>query len=114
MINSPVAQKLFNDDKKQFPLKDALIFADFIEQIKNRQQAYLETMRKIVKKYDGLAHDDGSISYDDPLKRDRAGKEISEVNKIEMELAGDALKVGDDWPKLTLAEATLIKPFVKG
>lgn len=114
IINSPVAGKLFNDDKKQFPLKSALIIADFIEQIKSRQQAYIDTVKKIVKKYNGITSHDGSIAYDDPLNRDRAGKEISEINQVEIELNGEQLTIDDDWPKLTLAEASLLKPFIKG
>lgn len=37
----------------------------------------------------------------------------SEINQQELELNGDKLTIQDDWPKITLAEATILNPFVE-
>jgi len=114
ILNSPVAQALFNGDKKEFPIKDALLIADFIEQIRSRQQPYLDAMRKIVRKHGGTAHENGAVSYEDPESRDNANAEMAEINRAEIELNGESIGIGEDWPKLTLAEVTLLKPFLRG
>lgn len=113
LLNHPVAQKLFTDENRYFPIIDALRIADIVEQIKIRHPAYLAAMRKIIQRHNGTAHENGSISYESLDDQRAAGTELIAINNAEIELNGDKLKINGDWPKLTLAEASILNPIIE-
>lgn len=113
LLHSPVALKLFNDEERYFPILDALKIADILEQVKQRHPAYLDVMRKIIKRHNGTTHDNGGISYENLDDQRGAGKEIMEINNAEIEIQGEKLKINGNWPKLTLAEAAILNPIVE-
>lgn len=113
LLNSPAAAKLFNDEERYFPITDALKIADILEQLKPKQKIYLDIMRKIIQRHNGTAHDNGAISYESLDDQRAAGIEIYEINQAEVEITGSKIKLNEEWPKLTLAEASVLNPIIE-
>ena len=111
-FNSPVIGKLFSDQTRQFPIKDAFQLSDVVQQIQSRLGAYNEQLRGIIEKQGGTIHPDGKIVYEDPEGAQKAQAQINLLNEAEIELPGEKLTIDDDWPKLTLAEATILGAII--
>lgn len=112
-FNSPVIGKLFQSEDRQFPIADAFRLSDMIKCIQDRMGTYRDQAQKIIEKHTGIAAPNGMVTYKDPSKMPEAQKEIDILNKVEIEIPGEKVKMRPDWPKLSLAEATILRPLIK-
>jgi hypothetical protein len=110
---SPTAQLLFNDPNRNFPVKDTFVLADILQSIDSRIKVYREQLKKIIEANGGEIADDGKITYSKDGDSEKALKEMEELNDIELEYPGRLLKINNDWPKLSLQEAIILKPLIK-
>lgn len=113
-FTSPTMAKLFNDENRQFPIEDAFKLSDMIQQIQTRLEPYMVSLRKIINMYGGIVADNGIVTYPNNEQRVKAEVEVNKLNAIEVEYPGDLLTPSEGWPKLTLAEATILKPILNG
>lgn len=84
---SPVAQRLFTDSRRPFPVRDTFLLLDIVQQIQDRAE-------KIKSK-------------------ELTPEELKEFEEIELEYHGEKLTISDDWPKLSVQEAMILKPLIK-
>lgn len=113
-FNSNVIAKLFSDSDRQFPIPDAFRIADTIQQIQNRLPAYKIQLKKIIENNGGVVDPSGIVNYPDAEKASNAQNQVDELNKIEIRIPVDPVDVGPQWPALTLAEATILRPILNG
>lgn len=109
---SPVAQMLFSDNRRPFPIRDAFLLLDLTKNIEQRIKPYRDKFSDIVNESDGVILPDGSIKIEDEEKRFEAKKMLSELNDIELEYPGEQLKITDEWPKLSVQEASILQPLI--
>lgn len=109
---SPVAQMLFSDNRRPFPIRDAFLLLDLTKNIEQRIKPYRDKFSDIVNKSGGVILPDGSIKIEDEEKRFEAKKMLSELNDIELEYPGEQLKITDEWPKLSVQEASILQPLI--
>lgn len=112
-ILSPLAMGLFSDSKRPFPNKDIFLLLDIVEVIEKRLKPYHKRFREIVHKYEGTILDSGHIIYEDPEKKKLAVNDLIELNETQLEYNFEPLKRKEDWPKLSLAEAKILKPLMR-
>jgi hypothetical protein len=109
----PIMQTLYQDSSRQFPAKDAFRLIDLVNQVQARMGAYNDAKLKIVQKYEGdINQETGAIGYRTNKDRNAAMEEINELNSVEIEIPVDKIKYSPDWPKLTMAEASILDPLV--
>lgn len=113
-FNSDIIIKLFSDSDRQFPIPDAFRISDTIQQIQNRLPAYKIQLKKIIEENGGIIDPSGSVNYPDQEKASNAQRQVDELNKVEIKIPADPIKIGLDWPALTLAEATILRPLLNG
>lgn len=114
-FQSPIMAKLFTDETRQFPIEDAFRISDFMGGLAVHQTAYNDTLRSTIEKHEGkIDPTTGAITYPSPANQDAATKEVEKLNSVVVECAGDKIKPNEDWPKLNLAEASILKPITKG
>lgn len=113
-FNSDIIIKLFSDPDRQFPISDAFRIADTIQQIQNRLPAYKVQLKKIIEANGGIIDPSGMVNYPDQEKASNAQKQVDELNKVEIKIPADPIEIGLDWPALTLAEATILRPITNG
>lgn len=112
-LNSPIIANLMQDTARPFPMTDAFKLSDILQTITTRLRNYHETSRKIVEDRTGtIDPKTGLITYLEPDQGEEANKMLQELNEVELEYQGDKLKPTEDWPKLTLAEASLLRPII--
>lgn len=109
---SPVAQMLFSDNRRPFPIRDAFLLLDLTKNIEQRIKPYRDKFSDIVNESGGVILPDGSIKIEDEEKRFEAKKMLSELNDIELEYPGEQLKITDEWPKLSVQEASILQPLI--
>ena len=109
---SPVAKILFSDNRRPFPIRDAFLLLDLTKNIEHRIKPYRDKFSDIVNKSGGVILPDGSIKIEDEEKRFEAKKMLSELNDIELEYPGEQLKITDEWPKLSVQEASILQPLI--
>lgn len=112
-FSSPIISKLLNDASRPFPVDAAFQLADIIQQIHAKTKIYYEILKETIISCNGKIDDKGCVSYPDPDDRDKAELELDKLNKVEIELTGELLTKTDDWPKLSLNEAIILKPLIK-
>lgn len=112
-FNSPAIANLFNNDQRQFPVEDAFKLLDMINNIQQRLEPYRQTVKKVISEHQGKIDSKGMVSYPDAQKQESARKKIETLNQIEIEISGNRLNPTDDWPKLTLTEAAILRPLLK-
>lgn len=113
-FNSNVIAKLFSDSDRQFPIPDAFRISDTIQLIQNRLPAYKIQLKKIIEDNGGVVDSSGIVNYPDAAKASNAQEQVDELNKIEIKIPVDPIDVGPQWPALTLAEATILRPILNG
>lgn len=113
-FNSNVIAKLFSDSDRQFPIPDAFRISDTIQLIQNRLPAYKIQLKKIIEDNGGVVDASGIVNYPDAAKASNAQEQVDELNKIEIKIPVDPIDVGPQWPALTLAEATILRPILNG
>lgn len=113
-FNSNVIAKLFSDSDRQFPIPDAFRISDTIQLIQNRLPAYKIQLKKIIEDNGGVVDPSGIVNYPDAAKASNAQEQVDELNKIEIKIPVDPIDVGPQWPALTLAEATILRPILNG
>lgn len=111
-FNSEVIGKLMDDMSRPFPTADAFRLADFIQQINTKIKIYHDRARVIIESANGKIATDGVVTYANPEDTRTADREMSKLNAVEVELTGDLLVVGKDWPNLSLKEALILKPLL--
>lgn len=105
---TPIIQKLFDDETRTFPIQDAFKLTDLLTAVQGRMKAYFEQVQKIAKEDGAKIGTNGAISG---LSID-AQKKIAELNQVELEYNCDKLDITDDWPKLSLSEASILRPLL--
>ena len=113
-FNSPVIASLFADPARQFPVQDAFRLSDLVQQIQTRLQTYNEHVRKTIKQGGGEIAKSGQVSYKNPEDQLKTQLEIDKLNEVEIELIGALVLITENWPKLSLAEATILRPITDG
>lgn len=113
-FNTQIIANLFADQNRQFPIEDAFRLSDAIQQIQSRLPAYKKQLKKIVDENNGTVNEAGIVNYPDPTKAATANEQIERLNKITFEVNSEPVKMSADWPKLTLAEATILRPLLNG
>lgn len=113
LLLSPLAQNLFTDQKRSFPTEIAFKLLDIITCIRSRIVSYHETFREIVEENDGIIEANGNIKYPSEEKKTAANNSLEILASIEIEINGFKLVVDDSWPKLSIAEAQILKPLIK-
>lgn len=113
-FNTQIIADLFSDQKRQFPIEDAFLISDAIQQIQNRIPAYKIQLKKIIDDNGGRVEPTGRVIYSDRSQAETAEQQINRLNAIEIEIACNPVNIGPDWPKLTLAEATILRPLLNG
>lgn len=111
-INTDIIAKLFNDNSRQFPITDAFKLADVLQEIQKRLKVYYVKQKEIIESHGGKIHENGAVTYPKPEDQLRAAQGIAELNSIELEYPGSKLQMTHEWPKLSLAEATVLRPLV--
>lgn len=111
-LTSPAVQKLLNDESRTFPTTAAFQIADILNQIGARITEYQKANSAVAEQYEGEIQPNGSIKFPDPEKAEKAMKEIKKLAETELEYTGEKLKIGEDWPKLTVTEAMLLAPII--
>lgn len=111
-FNSPIIQKLFQDENRHFPMADAFLLSDVIKGIQDRLKAYFDQMRAIVEANHGTIDEQGRVTYGENGHAQKAAEEIAALNDIALEYIGDKVKPSSDWPKLSLAEALILNPIL--
>lgn len=113
-FNTQVIANLFSDQSRQFPIEDAFKLSDAIQQIQNRLPAYKTQLRKIIEENGGCVGPSGLVDYPDPKKYEIAQQQIQRLNAISFEVQCESVCINADWPKLSLAEATILRPLLNG
>lgn len=113
-FNTQVIANLFSDQSRQFPIEDAFRLSDAIQQIQNRLPAYKNQLKKIIEENGGIVQPSGLVNYPDPKKSETAQQQIDRLNAITFEVQCDSVSISADWPKLSLAEATILRPLLNG
>lgn len=111
-LNSPVMQNLLNDHSRCFPTDTAFKLADILHQLGPRIQTYQTSLKAIAVKHNGNIQPDGRVDFKNPSDGQNAAKEIEALASIELEYTGEKLTMTSDWPKLTVAEAMLLRPLI--
>lgn len=112
-LHTPIAVRLFSDPRRPFPTKDAFLLLDIVDTVKDRVERYHEQFRKIVSEYNGTFDPNGAVRYVTEEESKDATEKIKELNEIELEYPIEPLIMNDDWPRLSLAEASILKPLIK-
>ena len=113
-FSSPIIVKLFSDEKRQFPIEDAFKLSDMIQSIQSRLETYRTAIKKIIDSHQGKIADNGFVTYPDEDNQRAAGIEIEKLNAVEIECPGELISPSAEWPKLTLAEASILRPLLNG
>ena len=113
-LSAQIIADLFADPARQFPVADAFHLSDAIQLIQARVPAYKKQLRKIIEDNGGMIDAKGLISYADDEGAEIAQKQIDQLNAIEIEIAVDPVAISSQWPKLNLAEATILRPLLNG
>lgn len=111
-FNSPVIASLFSDGNKKFPISDGFKLLDFMDQARSKMKRYQEEVRSVIDKNSGDVAETGQVTYPSIELQESAIKEIGELNETEIELTGDKVVPSLEWPKLSLAEMTVLKPLI--
>ena len=101
-------QNLFSDESRQFPIQDAFKLSDLLTTVQSRMKAYFEQVQKIAKEDGAKIEANGAVSN---LSID-AQKKLIELNQAELEYNFEKLDITDDWPKLSLSEASILRPLL--
>lgn len=110
---SPIATKLFIDSNRPFPNRDSFLLEDIVDIIQKRLKPYHKKFREIVESYGGTIIDGGHIIYDTPENQALAEKDLIELNETQLEYTFEPITVKDDWPRLSIAEAKILKPLIQ-
>lgn len=113
-FTSPLISKLFSDESRPFPIEDAFKLSDMIQEIQKKASAYRAAVVKVVEQFDGIIADDGVVTYPNTEKQALAVAEVEKLNAVELEYPGEKLTPNDQWPKLSIAEATILRPLLNG
>ena len=111
-FNSPAIGKLFAAEDRQFPVDDAFRLADIIRQIHEKSSLYKDQTKKLVETNGGTIANDGRVRYKSKDDATIVQQELDKLNAVELELTGTKVKPTSAWPKLTLAEATILRPIL--
>lgn len=111
-FSSPIMSALFNDKDRQFPTVDAFKLSDLFMQVETRVQAYRQKQRELIESNNGIIEKSGRVTY--PTQGDEliVASELAKLNAVELEYNGSKLTMSDDWPNLSLAEATILRPLI--
>ena len=112
-FNSQAIADLFSNDARQFPVEDAFRLLDMIDSIQKRLETYHKTVKRIIDDHQGKVDGKGRITYPNMENQESAQQKIMSLNEIEIEIAGERINPNDQWPKLTLTEAAILRPLLK-
>lgn len=101
-------QNLFSDESRQFPIQDAFKLSDLLTSVQSRMKGYFDQIQKIAKEDSAKIEANGMVSG----LSIEAQKKIAELNRAELEYNFEKLDITDDWPKLSLSEASILRPLL--
>lgn len=114
-FTSPQLRELLGDKHRMFPVQTAFAIHENLDVIRRKLKAYNETLQGIFKKHGVTVEPNGAMIYPkkDGVQQEvqQALKELSEMT-IEVDLT--LIKMGDDWPKLTVTEIAILRPMIDG
>ena len=113
MLLSPVAQRLFTDHRRPFPTRHTFMILDLVNNIESRIELYRKQTHEVIEKYNGVIKSDGSVACTSEKDTLELSEKLRELNDIQLEYPGELLTM-EDWPKLSVQEAMILKPLLKG
>lgn len=112
-LASPALMNLLADQETAFPYVDAFKISDIITQVQAKQKEMQKAIRQIIEDHKGeIDEESGRVTYPSTELRKQASDKIEELNSIEMEYTGSAIKPKEDWPRLSVAIATILRPIL--
>jgi hypothetical protein len=115
-FNNPQMRSLLSDPQRQFPIKVAFALHELINEVQKKLQAYNTVVKKLL--------DDNGVTVDPKTgmmifpKKDGVSQlvmdELKTLNELEVEIAGKKLALSEDWPKMTVFELAILRPFIDG
>ena len=109
---SPTAQKLFADSSKPFPTKESFMILDLIQLIEQRIKLFHKQVNEVVEKYEGKVSAARIPVFKKETNRIAAEEEIQKLKEVQLEYPCEKFKLTDDWPKLSVEEAYILKPLI--
>lgn len=113
-FNSETINKLMTSSDRQFPTGDAFRIADFISQIEQKLKIYQTEARKLIERSGGTFGENGQVKFISQDAKKKVDIELMNLNAVEIELTGDSLTQTDQWPKLNIQEAMILRPLLNG
>lgn len=113
-FSNPIIGKLFDDPDRKFPVTDAFMFADLLDQIQTKLKTHLKCTRDIIAQNKGRIDNNGLITCENREGRAKINQELEELNAAEVEIVGNKMVWKDSWPALSIREAYILKPLIKG
>lgn len=110
---SPIMHQLYSDPARQFPTETSFALADLVICIETRIDAYHKKFREIVTAHKGVIESSGRITYPDENSLMAAKAELEKINAITLEYPCDLIERTDEWPKLAVNEAKILKPILR-
>lgn len=114
-FSTPQLRELLGDTKRMFPIKDAFTIHENLEVLQLKIKAYNDTVQALFKKHGVTVEPNGMMVFP---KKDGVQQEVQEALKelAEMKVSVELtkLKMGDDWPKLTVTEIAILRPMIDG
>lgn len=111
---SQTANELFTDPTRSFPVKDSFLILSVVQEVESKVKLFREKTREIILNNNGKFAESGDITFDDIEDKLKAEKEIDCLSAVKLDYAGDLIEVKDDWPKLSIQEAMILKPLIVG
>lgn len=110
---SPIANVLFNDPNRKFPITVSFTILDIIQEAEKRIKLFRDKVKEIIEQNNGEIEENGEYKFKVVEDRKKAEDEISSLSSLEFEYSGDFLEITEDWPKLSIQEAYILKPLIK-
>ena len=110
---SPIANVLFNDPNRKFPITVSFTILDIIQEAEKRIKLFRDKVKEIVEQNNGEIEESGELKFKAVEDRKKAEDEISSLSSLEFEYSGDLLEITEDWPQLSIQEAYILKPLIK-
>lgn len=113
-FSNPIIGKLLDDPDRKFPIADAFIFADLLDQIQTKFKTHLKCTKDIIAQNKGKVDNNGLVTCENREDLAKINQELDELNAVEVEIIGDKMVWKDSWPALSIREACILKPLIKG
>lgn len=109
----PALNELLNDKTRRFPTADVFKISDLLDQIQMKVRVYQKCAKTIMEDCGGTLDEKGVMSFRAIADKQKAEKEIDNLNRESVEIQGDLIPWKKSWPDLTIREAVILRPIIK-